>query len=64
MIKIFEGVSSGELSKRYSESKIKSSEFWTRSYFVATADNASSDVIMEYIKKQYFKKAKKNEESE
>jgi len=30
----------------------------------ATAGNVSSDVIMEYIKEQYFKEAKKNEKSE
>lgn len=63
-IKIFKGASSRELGKRYPESKIKGSELWTRSYFVATEGNVSSDVIMEYIKEQYFKEAKKNEKSE
>jgi len=64
IIKIFKGASSRELGKRYPELKIKGSELWTRSYFVATAGNISSDVIMEYIKEQYFKEAKKNEKSE
>ena len=50
IIKIFKGASSRELGKRYPESKIKGSELWTRSYFVATTGNVSSDVIMEYIK--------------
>jgi putative transposase len=59
IIKIFKGASSRELGKRYPESKIKGSELWTRSYFVATA--GSADEIMEYIKEQYFKEAKKNE---
>ena len=61
--KIFKGASSRELGKRYPECK-EGSELWTRSYFVATAGNVSSDVIMEYIKEQYFKEAKENEKSE
>ena len=64
IIEIFEGASSRELGKRYPEAKIKGSELWTRSYFVATASNVSADVITEYIKEQYFKEAKKNEKSE
>ena len=62
IIKIFKGASSRELGKRYPESKIKGSELWTRSYFVATAGNVSADVIMEYIKEQYLR-VKKNEKS-
>lgn len=63
IIKIFKGASSRELGKRYPESKTSSS-LWTRSYFVATAGNVSADVIMEYIKEQYFKEVKENEKSE
>jgi len=63
IIKIFKGASSRELGKRYPESKIKGSELGTRSYFVATAGNVSADVIVEYIKEQQFKEAKKNEKS-
>ena len=36
-------------------------EFRALDNFVATAGNVSADVIMEYIKEQYFKEAKKNE---
>jgi len=64
IIKIFKGASSRELGIRYPEAKIKGSSLWTRSYFVATAGNISADVIMEYIKEQYFKEVKKNEKSE
>jgi REP element-mobilizing transposase RayT len=49
------------LGKRCPESKIKGSELWTRSYFIATA--GSADVIIDYIKEQYLR-VKKNEKSE
>jgi len=52
-----------KLGKRHPECK-EGSELWTRSYFVATAGNVSSDVVMEYIKEQYFKEAKKDEKIE
>ncbi len=64
IIKIFKGASSRELGKRHPESKIKGSELWSRSYFVATAGNVSSDVIMKYIKEQYFKEARVHEKED
>jgi len=51
LIKAFKGRSSNLLRKEYPE-LLKLPSLWTRSYFVSTAGNVSSDTIKKYIQEQ------------
>jgi len=45
IVKYFKGISSKWLKKYFPDFEFKGSEVWTRSYFVFTAGNVSSEII-------------------
>jgi putative transposase len=51
LVKLFKGRSSNSLRKEFPE-LLKIPSLWTRSYFVSTAGNVSSDTIRKYIEAQ------------
>lgn len=51
LVKLFKGRSSNILRKEFPE-LLKMPCLWTRSYFVSTAGNVSSDTIQKYIEAQ------------
>lgn len=51
LVKLFKGRSSNILRKEFSELR-KMPCMWTRSYFVSTAGNVSSETIQKYIEAQ------------
>lgn len=54
VVKRFKGRSSRYLRQEFPE-LLKMPTMWTRSYFLATAGNVSSDTIQKYIEKQWDK---------
>jgi len=55
VVKRFKGRSSHILRKEFPE-LLKMPTLWTRSYFLSTAGNVSSETILKYIKNQWGKK--------
>ena len=51
LMNIIKGTTGRRISKHFPKLNIKGS-VWTRAYFVATADNVSSETIQHYIEKQ------------
>ena len=52
IVKECKGLASFELRKKYSAALSKLPSLWTRSYFVSTAGNVSSETIKKYVEAQ------------